>query len=82
MNDRPEQSSAPVAEAANEAAQPVQQDYAARIAALESELQDMKDKWLRSEADMANLRARTKRQVQDARLYALHNFPRDVADAA
>jgi molecular chaperone GrpE len=82
MNDRPEQSSAPVAEAANEAAQPVQQDYAARIAALESELQDMKDKWLRSEADMANLRARTKREVEDARLYAVQKFARDVAEAA
>jgi molecular chaperone GrpE len=53
-----------------------------RIAALEQELQEMRDKWLRSEAEMANLRARTKREVEDARAYALQKFGRDVAEAA
>jgi molecular chaperone GrpE len=53
-----------------------------RIAALEQELQEMRDKWLRSEAEMANLRARTKREVEDARAYALQKFARDVAEAA
>jgi molecular chaperone GrpE len=58
------------------------QEPAARIAALEAELQEMKDKWLRSEAEMANLRARTKREVEDARLYAVQKFARDVVEAA
>jgi len=58
------------------------EDPAARIEKLEAELQDMKDKWLRSEAEMANLRARTKREVEDARLYAVQKFARDVAEAA
>lgn len=53
-----------------------------RITRLEQELQDMRDKWLRSEAEMANLRARTKREVEDARLYAVQKFARDVAEAA
>lgn len=53
-----------------------------RIAQLEQELQDMRDKWLRSEAEMANLRARTKREVEDARLYAVQKFARDVVEAA
>lgn len=53
-----------------------------RIAALEQELQEMRDKWLRSEAEMANLRARTKREVEDARAYAMQKFGRDVAEAA
>ncbi len=53
-----------------------------RIEGLELALQDMKDKWLRSEAEMANLRARTKREVEDARLYAVQKFARDVAEAA
>lgn len=53
-----------------------------RIAMLEQELQEMRDKWLRSEAEMANLRARTKREVEDARLYAVQKFARDVAEAA
>jgi molecular chaperone GrpE len=53
-----------------------------RIAQLEQELQEMRDKWLRSEAEMANLRARTKREVEDARLYAVQKFARDVVEAA
>lgn len=53
-----------------------------RITQLEQELQDMRDKWLRSEAEMANLRARTKREVEDARLYAVQKFARDVVEAA
>jgi molecular chaperone GrpE len=57
-------------------------DDAARVAALEAEVQEMKDKWLRSEAEMANLRARTRREVEDARLYAVQKFARDVVEAA
>ncbi|MBB5372461.1 nucleotide exchange factor GrpE [Acidocella aromatica] len=53
-----------------------------RIAALEQELQEMRDKWLRSEAEMANLRARTKREVDDARAFAVQKFARDVVEAA
>jgi molecular chaperone GrpE len=58
------------------------QDNAARIAELEAEVQETKDKWLRSEAEMANLRARTKREVEDARLYAVQKFAKDVVEAA
>jgi molecular chaperone GrpE len=57
-------------------------DPAARIEKLEAELQETKDRWLRSEAEMANLRARTKREVEDARLYAVQKFAKDVAEAA
>ncbi|WP_298223738.1 nucleotide exchange factor GrpE [Acidocella sp.] len=53
-----------------------------RIFRLEQELQEMRDKWLRAEAEMANLRARTKREVEDARLYAVQKFARDVVEAA
>jgi molecular chaperone GrpE len=58
------------------------QEAAGRIQALEAELQDTKDKWLRSEAEMANLRARTKREVEEARLYAVQKFAKDVVEAA
>jgi molecular chaperone GrpE len=57
-------------------------DDATRIAALEAELQETKDKWLRAQAEMANLRARTKREVEEARLYAVQKFARDVVEAA
>ena len=58
------------------------QEAAGRIQALEAELQETKDKWLRSEAEMQNLRARTKREVEEARLYAVQKFAKDVVEAA
>ncbi|MDE8346932.1 MAG: nucleotide exchange factor GrpE [Acidocella sp.] len=66
----------------NAAAPEITLDPAAQIMALEGALQEMRDKWLRSEAEMANLRARTKREVEDARLYAVQKFARDVVEAA
>jgi molecular chaperone GrpE len=55
---------------------------AARIAELETERNDFRDRWMRSEAEMANVRARAKRDADDARLYAVQKFARDVAEAA
>ena len=53
-----------------------------RISALEAECQELRDKWLRSEAEMANVRARAKRDADDARQYAIQKFARDVVEAA
>lgn len=53
-----------------------------RIAALEAEVAAMRDKWLRAEAEMQNLRTRTAREVQEARAYATQKFARDVVEAA
>ncbi|NGM23136.1 nucleotide exchange factor GrpE [Roseomonas stagni] len=66
------------------AAQPgaVPPSDAERVAALEAELGQMRDKWLRAEADNANLRARAKREAEDARLYAVQKFARDVVETA
>ncbi len=52
-----------------------------RIAALEAELADAKDRWMRSEAEMANVRARARRDVEDARQYAVQKFATDVVEA-
>jgi molecular chaperone GrpE len=65
-----------------ETPEPIFQDPAQRIEELEAALQEMKDKWMRSEAEMANLRNRTKREVEDARLYAVQKFAKDVVEAA
>ena len=54
----------------------------ARIAALEAELADMKDRWMRSEAENANVRARARRDADDARQYAVQKFATDVVEAA
>lgn len=53
-----------------------------RVAALEAEAAEFRDKWLRAEAENQNLRARTERQVADARNYAIQKFARDVVEAA
>jgi molecular chaperone GrpE len=57
-------------------------EAAERIRTLETEAQDMRDRWMRAEAEMQNLRARTKREVEDARLYAVQKFAKDVVEAA
>ena len=60
----------------------VMQEAADRIAALEAERDEFRDKWLRSEAEMANVRSRAKRDADDARLFAVQKFARDVVEAA
>jgi molecular chaperone GrpE len=54
----------------------------ARIAALEAERDDYKDRWMRAEAEIANVRARAKREVDETRQYAVQKFARDIAEAA
>jgi molecular chaperone GrpE len=54
----------------------------ARIAALEAERDEFRDKWLRSEAEIANVRTRAKRDTDDARQFAVQKFARDVVEAA
>ena len=54
----------------------------ARIAELEAERDDFRDRYLRSEAEMANVRTRAKRDVDDARQFAVQKFARDVVEAA
>ncbi|MGE0417139.1 MAG: nucleotide exchange factor GrpE [Acetobacteraceae bacterium] len=60
----------------------VMQAATARIAELEAELGEMKDRWMRAEAEMANVRARAKREVDETRQYAVQKFATDVVEAA
>jgi len=52
------------------------------IAALNEENAGLKDKVLRTLAEMENLRRRTEREIADARTYATTNFARDVLTVA
>ena len=54
---------------------------AERIAALEAERDDFKDRWVRAEAETANVRARAKRDVDETRQFAVQKFARDVVEA-
>ena len=57
-------------------------DPAAQITQLTAERDDMRDRWIRAEAEMQNLRTRTKRDVDDARQYSVQKFATDVVEAA
>jgi molecular chaperone GrpE len=50
--------------------------------ALAKEVADLKDRLLRTLADMENLRRRTEREIADSRQYAISNFARDLLGVA
>lgn len=70
----------PAAEAASEA-QP-QEAAAGPEAQLRQENTELKDRLLRTLAEMENLRKRTEREVADARAYGISSFARDVVGVA
>ncbi|HEY4174986.1 MAG TPA: nucleotide exchange factor GrpE [Rhodopila sp.] len=53
-----------------------------RITALEAELAEMKERWMRAEAENANVRTRARKDVDDTRQYAVQKFATDVVEAA
>ncbi|CAN1486123.1 GrpE Molecular chaperone GrpE (heat shock protein) [Rhabdaerophilaceae bacterium] len=53
-----------------------------RIATLERENNDLKDRLLRSLAEMENLRRRTEREIQDTRAFAITKFASDMVATA
>jgi molecular chaperone GrpE len=53
-----------------------------RITVLETELAEMKERWMRSEAENSNVRARARKDVDDTRQYAVQKFAADVVEAA
>lgn len=54
----------------------------ANFARLEAERDELKDKLLRTLADMENLRRRTEREISDAKAYAVTSFARDLLGSA
>jgi len=78
---RPEAEPATEADAATEAAEPEapdEEDPGTRIAALEAERDELKDRVLRVYAEMENLRKRAERDVKDAQAYAGTKLARDL----
>ncbi len=57
-------------------------DLQEQVAQLTDERNDMRDRWIRAEADMQNVRARAKRDIDDTRQYAVQKFAADVVEAA
>jgi len=56
-------------------------EMAELLVAAQEENAQLKDRLLRTVADMENLRKRTQREVRDARAYAIADFARDMLNA-
>ena len=63
--------------AANDAGAPLAEPTAAEV-----EIAELKDRLLRTLADMENLRQRTRREVEEAQTYAVTRFARDLLEVA
>jgi len=72
----------PKVETAQADAKPEGAADAGGLAAVVAERDELKDRVLRTLAEMENLRRRTEREVADARTYAVTNFARDMLNAA
>ena len=72
------------ARAEDEAAAPAEAPAAQPMpsTALERDHAEMKDRLLRTLAEMENLRKRTEREVADSRLYGVASFGRDILNVA
>lgn len=70
------------AEAQSQAPPPDRVPGDERMMALEAELAEIRDRWLRSEADAQNARNRHRKDLEDTRNYAVQKFATDVAEAA
>jgi molecular chaperone GrpE len=53
-----------------------------RIADLEAEFAEIRDRWMRAEAETQNVRNRARREVEETRQFAVQSFARDVVEAA
>jgi molecular chaperone GrpE len=76
-DENPTMAETPAAEPKPEAA-PETSPQPEPAAALQAEVNELKDKLLRTLAEMENLRRRTEREVADQRQYAVTSFARDM----
>jgi molecular chaperone GrpE len=69
-------------DAAEQLPTPAASDTVIEPGGLELALSEMRDRWMRSEAEIANVRTRCKRDVDEARQFATHKFAADVVEMA
>jgi molecular chaperone GrpE len=87
MSSDPEQTpeqtdaTAPIEQEVPKTSEQLMQAATARIEQLEAEAAEMKDRWMRAEAEMANVRARARREVEETRQFAVQKFAADVVEA-
>jgi molecular chaperone GrpE len=81
-DDRDEAAQEPMAAAANDVGEPAAISREERIATLERELTDHKDRLLRALAETENVRRRAQREREDAEKYAVGTFAKDLLSVA
>jgi molecular chaperone GrpE len=73
------QEMAPAADAAaNDHAQPSEQDWQAQVAALSARNAELMDQFVRAQAEMQNVRRRSEEEVSKARKYAVESFAENL----
>ncbi len=82
--ERPNSAGMSTAEDTDQTAAPDAEPQAAvnPFQALEAERDEFRDKWMRAEAEVQNVRTRAKRDVEEAGKYAVQKFAKDVVEAA
>ncbi|KAF9152934.1 Mitochondrial matrix cochaperone [Linnemannia schmuckeri] len=77
-----EGAAAPVGEATEAAAEQKNSAHEEALAAKDKQLAEVKDRLLRTLADMENLRQRTAKEVANTKDYAIQKFAKDLLDTA
>ncbi len=78
MNETNAENGAPTPAPETAGGQPAERDAFAVVEALNAENSQLKDRVLRTLAEMENLRRRTEREVADAKTYGVTSFARDM----
>jgi molecular chaperone GrpE len=78
MNAEPDQTTPAASRVENAPAETPERDDFAVVEALNAENSQLKDRILRTLAEMENLRRRTEREVSDAKAYGVTSFARDI----
>ena len=66
----------------SETEQPESEIKQVSIESLQAELNEAKDQWLRTVAEMENIRKRAQKEKEDALRYAISNFAREILPVA
>ena len=72
----------PAADSANDPGQPSPQDWQAQVASLSAKNAELADQFLRSQAEMQNIRRRSEEEIAKARKYAVDSFAESLLPVA
>jgi molecular chaperone GrpE len=77
-SEMPQQTAPAADSAANDNAQPSEQDWQSQVAALSAKNSELMDQFLRAQAEMQNVRRRSEEETSKARKYAVESFAENL----